>query len=263
MSEVAAPEQAPENTPSQVEETSTEATNVEAGNADQKPAEPERPKKSGWEKRIDKLTARAYQAEERAKQLEQRLAEQAQAAPSQPAAADANAPRFDDFETDAEYAAAVAQYTAEKTVQDRLAQDRERVEREQAQHAQVSRQQRIERFLAAGEDANPGFTDAVMAPDLEITSDTLEAALEVPNGAEVLSHLAKTPAELSRIASLSPAMQALEVGRVSERLNNARTTAAPEPVTPVTTAASTPSNELRDDMPIEQWVKMRRKQVGR
>ena len=64
------------------------------------------------------------------------------------------------------------------------------------------------------------------------------AMLESESGAEILYHLAKQPAELKRIAALSPVSAVREIGKLEAALT--KSSSAPENGTPRITGAPKP-----------------------
>jgi hypothetical protein len=95
-----------------------------------------------------------------------------------------------------------------------------------------------------------------------------DAIFEADNGPEVLYNLWKNPKEMRRIASLRPAAQALELGRLSVRLSTQTPTAttvskAPEPIKPVNAGRAPTSTVPTDNDDIRTWMKKRNKQTGR
>ena len=89
----------------------------------------------------------------------------------------------------------------------------------------------------------------------------VESIQESDIGPRILLHLQKNRAEAKRIAGLSHIAQIKEVGRIEERLQSrtAATSKAPDPISPLR-SNNNPMTGLRDDLPIDQWMKVREKQ---
>jgi hypothetical protein len=204
-----------------IEQTSDNATEqepgtVEAETADDAGAEP-KPKQVPWfQKRIDELTAKKYEAERRAAYFEG-LANAGTAKPveTQPAVPD----RYDDPE-------GYDRYLIEQT---------KRELREE-----LSGQRRLTTYgerVAKIREAKPDYDSVTTNPDLAITPAMAEVIMESDVGPEVAYHLGTNPAEAARIASLSEKLQAKELGRLEERLSQpvkapqARTPPPPPPQT--------------------------------
>jgi hypothetical protein len=116
--------------------------------------------------------------------------------------------------------------------------------------------------------------DSVTIPDGPGVQAARQAMLESESGAEILYHLAKHPAELKRIAALSPVSAVREVGKLeaafakSPALENgtARITGAPKPPPPTGRPAKTTTDSLDDPAVVKdyaKWEKLRMAQLER
>lgn len=210
-----------------------------------KPAELPR----GVQKRIDKLTARLREAESK-------LAEAAK-----PAEVDDKEPRIEDFDFDSDkYEEAKIAYRVRKELK-----------KEESAKAKASEQQKqqavIESAKAKFEQAGEKFDDFddVVYTNQHVTKEMAQAVLFSDVGPDIAYYLGKNPEESQRIAALPPARQKIEIGKLEVRFTTKpepRTTNAPEPIKPVSSAGKAPSM-LSDDMPLADWMKLRQQQARR
>ena len=252
MSDEAIAEQGPEN-PETVENLVDEATTTPEPEKAPEKSEPSIDERlarqaKGFEKRIKKLTAQRYE-------LQAALDEQKAATVETPQ----NKPNPDDFETDADYAAAVAEHAAAEAVKRQSEAAAESAKKAEARQAQVDKETQVQTMLQKAETLYEGVTNRAM--EIDLTEGMLDAVVAADNSPEVLNHLASDPAEASRIASMSPVAQAMAIGRLAERLTVKPETRAPEPVTPVNDTGATDAGGLSDRLSTAEWVKRRRAQV--
>lgn len=229
--------------PSQTADSAT-AQNPSAGNEPQNPdAQPQdnAPKKgNGVQKRIDELTRERYEAQRQAEYWRS-MAEAAQQPQQQPK--EDPVPRIEDFQDvnsfmDARDAWVRRQAKAE--IVQELTQAQQRAQFEQQQHAQqLAQQQTVERFVAQEHDARARYQDydAAVSSQLmqqvkQVRPDVIQAVIDSPHGPDVAYFLAKNPARVQQIASLSPVAAAREIGRIEQMFMGQKQvtqTPAPEP----------------------------------
>ncbi|WP_333609518.1 hypothetical protein [Arsukibacterium sp.] len=194
------------------------------------------------QKRIDRLTKRAAEAErlateERTKReaLEQKLSGgKQQDATDEPDAAD--------FDSYSDYLDALAKYNSDNEGK----QDDKAKEADKADTKSEQKEQTDDEFAEALEDVQASFADSkakwadfdevVTAPDLAITNDMVKALAETDDPAAVAYYLGKNKEEAKRIAGLKPLGIARELGRIETKLAAApikRASSAPDPITPV------------------------------
>lgn len=188
-----------------------------------------KPKKTANE-RIAELTAKQRQAErDAAAKDEEARYWRDQALRNQPAPApQANdgKPTSDQFESYDDYVEALTDWKAENTVNARLA----------AQQQQSTIQTRVQTFeqrvATQFPDGEPeGLSALRRAPSLP--EGVQEVILSSENGPKLADHLGNNPAELRRLSSLTPTMQAFELAKLEQRLaappKTATTAPAPHP----------------------------------
>lgn len=214
-----------------------QAGEKEPQNQDAQPQEP--PKKAGIQKRIDELTRERYEAQRQAEYWRQ-LAEQTRAAPqAEPAKP---APRIEDFQDVNQFMDArdawVREQTKSEVIRDLTeAQRRQNFEAQQHQR-NIAIQQTVERFNAQEHDARTRYADydaAVTSPLMQqvkqVRPDVIQAVIDSPHGPDVAYFLAKNPAKVQQIASLSQVAAAREIGRIEQMFmgQKSQVTNAPEP----------------------------------
>lgn len=97
--------------------------------------------------------------------------------------------------------------------------------------------------------------------DLSQKPDFIEAVTSLPNAADVYFHLGSNPDEAAHVLRLPPVRMAMELARLSAAVGKPKPASkASAPITPVG-RSSTPSSDLTDDMPIDEWMKRRQAQV--
>lgn len=211
--------------------------------ADAAPAEDKPKKDPWWQKRIDEVTAKRYEADARATAAEQALA---------------------DF---------IAQQRGpdpEPTTEGRVYTQAELDQLTQQRASQLAQQQTFTaRCNTVAEEGSKTFGSEWDASLKNLTSvgvlspqDTsfIEAALETDAPEKVLHHLGQDPDEAARVAALPPLKRAIEMDRIATRLNakgapEKRT--APPPVTPVDGSAS--PNFDPETASIAEFIKWREK----
>lgn len=192
-------------------------------------------KKNRTQARIDEITRKRREAERdaadaRAKQarLEERLA-----------LYEGDAPKSDDFDTEAEYQAALASHEAKKQSK----AERELDVKDAKAEAQAAQKRAADAAweaydLKAAEmrDRVPDFDAKVNDPSVPFSDAMAEEIRVADRGPEIAYHLANNPDEARRLASIGNATElAREFGRMEARLDaqpapKPKTTNAPDPV---------------------------------
>lgn len=228
---------------------------------EEKPAEPPIPK--GVQKRIDRAVRQRYEAEARAKMLEERLSalEQQRQAPP-PRERDDSEPTIDKFQNFDEYVAAKAEWIAARKIEQTLTEREKRqvAERESAERIKTAEQwqQRLQKATAE----MPDFEDVLASSDVPMTATMQQAIMESDIGPKLAYHLARNPDDAVKIAQMSPTKATIALGRLEERLSaNPTKTAsnAPAPITPVGQRATVSKDP--DKMSTDEWLKWRREQL--
>lgn len=219
------------------------------------------------QKRIDRLTWEANEAKRKAEELEAKLRERQERQPDPLAAR----PKMEDFQDYEAYLEALADWKAEEKAQ-RL---REELKGEyEKSKAKAESDRRMEAFRAAESKFRATVTDydeAIQdAQDTPMTQVMFDVILESEVGPNILYYLAKNPDEAERIAHLSPARQAAEIGKLEDKLaqqlkdpQKPKASNAPPPVNPVRARGSASTPRLDDpNLSMEEYSRLRRKQLS-
>lgn len=91
---------------------------------------------------------------------------------------------------------------------------------------------------ASFEADHPDYQDLVYSDDVKITPVMSQAILEAEDGPAIAYHLGQNPEMAERIAGLTPAQQAIELGRLSVKLATPPPKPKPEPIRPLNTRNS-------------------------
>ena len=252
------PAEAPKEPKPVAEAATPEPEKTEPESPEAKPDE-EKATSRRFERRIDRAHRRAAEAQAKAELLEKQLAEvKAQQAPKPPS----TAPRMEDFTDVQKYAEAHAEFVKEQALK-----DYERKQRETAfQTRQTKLVQDWEAKVAEASDKYEDFQEIV--GDLKPTTPWSVAVMRSKNGGDVAHYLGKHPKEAQEIFALEPEDQFLEIGRLSARLANVETkpktpSKAPAPITPVQTEAKPSGDEIRENQPFEEYMKIGNKMFRR
>lgn len=99
--------------------------------------------------------------------------------------------------------------------------------------------------------------------NIGMTPAFIEAADATGMPADIINALGKDLDEAARIMALPPIQMAVELTKLTSRLTApTRVSRAPEPIQPITSRAPANPDELRDDLPIEEWMRRRTAQTN-
>lgn len=246
----------------------------------QDPNEDPDTRKGGRERRIDKLTRENAELQRRLSALEQAGKPPQGAQPAEPPAAKpANGanpkPDLADYKTLEEYTEALVDWKEDQ----REAKRREAEARTAAEKAASEEQTTWAKREAAAAKAHPDYRDLVestVVPAGPGVAAARQALLEDENGAEILYHLAKNPAELERIAGLSPVRATIEIGRLSASITASsngdpgnpkpKVSGAPRPPSPIKNGTVKTSGSIYDEDTARnypEWLRLREAQLKR
>ena len=225
----------------------------------EKPAEESIPK--GVQKRIDRAVRQKYEAEARAKILEERVsameARQSQA-PQQRQSTNGE-PTIDKFDNFDEYVAAKAEYIAKKQIESTLT---EREMRQRAEYETAERQKTVDSWnkrVASATADMPDFEEVLASSDVPMTLPMQQAIMESDIGPKLAYYLANNPDEAEQIAGMSPIGTIRALGRIEERLS-AKPTKTPTSMPPPIKSLGTKAIVTKDpgkmsDAEYEKWRK--------
>jgi hypothetical protein len=205
---------------------------------------------------IQKEKAKAEaKAERRAlKAYRETLERFAQQQPVQPQQTEDYRPSRANYATDDDWVEAVTDWKLQQ-------RDREfNNQRQQAQAKTVA--EKTESFYAEAQKI-AGF-DREAFDELPLTPAIANALIGSDVAAKLMVHMAAHPDEVERIAGLSPARQAAEIGKLETKLSSSATKAsnAPPPIKPIGSRGSS-SNTDPSRMTMEEYNAMRKAQGAR
>lgn len=237
-----------------VEETPDSEPAVEAQTESEPEAENEaevtdKPKQNPkLEKRFSELTKRAKQAEADKANLEARLQElESKQAPA-PVQVDpvSEKPQASQFNDAFEYAEALAEWSAEKALEQRDIQEQQRKIDEQRNEVIKSWSQKLEKAKAN----LPDFDDMVASSNVQVRDEVRDAILESDVGPEILYHLASNDEYAEKFAAMPSGKALKELGKLEvqferkEALSEVKSepvarSKAPAPIKPITAGKGT------------------------
>ena len=216
--------------------------------------DPEKSSSRRFERRIDRATRKAAEAEAKAEAAERRAAE-LEARLNAPKTTE-DAPKMENFTDVAEYEKAARAHERQLA--------KKEFEKEQRESSLKTEQEELNRGwedqVSKGVEKYDDFEDVV--GDLKPDTAWKEAIMRADNGYDIAQFLGKHPKEAARINALrSPAAQVLEIGKLSVKLSQApeapkKPSQAPKPIAPVTGAAEATGKSFADPMPIEEYMKV-------
>ena len=157
-------------------------------------------------------------------------------------------PRSEDFESEADYQAALTAYHVQKALAEEKAREVEaRIEGVKAEERRIAEAAQAEvaanwvRQIEAGKARYPDFEAKVFSDANTIPKGVAMVIAGLDNAADVAYHVAGDPALQAELAGLPVEMAAVEIGRLSVRLAGRKPkvkSSAPEPVEPGTSLAA-------------------------
>lgn len=162
----------------------------------------------------------------------------------------AGEPQPEQFDDPRQYAKAVVEFERQK-------ESATRAQQQQVQQ-QSSFASRVDDLVADLEEA--GNFDRDKWQRLPISTAMAHAILDSDMSVKVAEHFLQHPDDASRIANLTPARQAAEIGKLEAKLSTATKpkSNAPPPLQPVKAAATSAEPNPKTDP--EGWIKWRNKQ---
>lgn len=201
-------------------------------------------KKGGFQRRIDKLTAKYADKEREAEYWRQEALKGARpnAEAPKPGAQDKNdpgKPKADDFGTHAEFVEALTDWKTDQKLKERDSKaEKSRIESDQQRIAR----EYLERSTKFSEKT-PDFQDVIEeVDDVPLSPAVRDLFLTSENGPQLAYELAKSRDEFVRVNKLPALAAAREIGKLEARLSRpsseatpkeTKTTKAPNPISPV------------------------------
>lgn len=179
----------------------------------------------------------------------------------EPAAGKPSVDQYADYES---YLEDLADWKAEEKYK---AIENEKAQKD-AQARQQSESQRLNErkatLMEAGEAEYADFEEVITSNNVKISEPAYLAIVESEIAHKLAYHLATNPEEAEKLAQLPPYAQAKEIGKLEDRLSapaKKQISKAPAPISPVTSGKASNDSVLSDDLPIDEWMKRRNKEV--
>ena len=221
-------------------------------------ADPAEKAQKGVQKRISRLVREREQAKARADYLERLLQERQPQ--TQPERKEPKPLTRDQFASDDEYVDARAEAKALALLEKIQAENQMR---EQASKLQTIEQKR-EKIFSDAEALGDGDFDRDSFANVRITPVMAEAILDSDVAAKLVYHFHWNPEEAARIANLSPARQAAEIGKIEDKLSAAKPqkSGAPSPIQPIA-GQKARAEKNPAEMSYKEYVAWREKSLKR
>jgi hypothetical protein len=181
-------------------------------------------------------------------------------------------PKREDYESYEDFIVARAEYRAERKAEERIS-SRERESREtQTRESQSREQKRLEETWNASLDKAreelDDYDEVTSESEAPTTPHMTRAIMESDIGAKIAYHLAKHPEDAARIAKLSPVRQIAEIGKLEDKVSQAKPaprkpSSAPDPIAPNKGTAPAAKSIFDPDISQEEYNRLRREQRGR
>jgi hypothetical protein len=235
---------------------------AESDESDEGEGDEQKPKKkSGYRKRIEKLSQR-ISAREQEIEYWKRQAMGGQTQKDQPkddqqtkAARDPKEPREEDFDDFDSYFAAKVEYATEKRFEAERARAKEREAQESQKKAASDHQGRVEAFMKQTPDYTDVITEAMdeLGEDFRVSPSVERLIMKRADGPALLYELAKNPDQFREICAMSYEDAAFELGQIAVGLKRPvetearpKTTSAPKPLARVGAKAAAPPKSIYD-----------------
>ena len=242
---------------------------------DQKPK-----KKGGFQKKIDKLSAKAARAREEAEYWRNEALKakpqekpEVNTKPKTETQSLSTKPKEESFDTHAEYVEALTDWKIEQRDKDREMKAKEVEVKTQYEKAVKSFQQKVSEFQKSHDDFKEALEDV---DDIPLSFGLQEVIVSSDFGPQVMYELAKNREELERVNRLSPLAAAREIGKIEARLakesdsseknqNINKQTKAPPPINPVSGKGSArPIKSIFDpNISQTQYEELRMQQIAK
>lgn len=233
-------------------ESDREDDNEESDTSEDDDSEGERKPRNGYEKRIATLTRRLRESEARNSEKRE--------TPAKDDAKPQGKPKVSDFDNYEDFIEALADFKAEEKFTSLRERDKA-----------ASTEKDFTRKYASGMKKFADW-DEVVTDDVQISKTAVSALKETDDPAAIVYNLGKLPSsELDKFNDLSPAKQALYIGRMEAKLEKGskgnesserRTSKAPEPISPTRERGGKIEKDP-DKMSFAEYDAFRRQQIAR
>lgn len=246
----------------ETEVESTESTEAQVDDegldsSEDSEAESEKPKKTGFEKRISKEVARKKEAQAEANYWKRvALERQGETQVTPQAVQAADKPKFADYNDIETYTEALTDWKLEQKLV-------EKEQKSQADTVTKNYNDRVKEFSKV----RPDFQEVLADSDIVVSDYVKQLIFESDVGPALALYLAENEDEAARINGMSLVRQVAEVGKLEDRLVTKKVdkkvfSKAPAPVSPIKGGAPVTAKSLDDpSVSPDEWIKMRNKQT--
>jgi hypothetical protein len=232
-------------------------------------------KKSGYQRRIDKLNARHKAAQDELEYWKSQALKTGQAEPKQEQKVDRKAdgkPNPESFETHSEYVEALTDWKLDQKEASRRAEEEKSKVLSEQEKLYKAHLEREKSFIDKTDDYADVLEDVNYLQDA--TPALQQLIVSSDNGPEIMYELAKNKAEYERINKLPPLALARELGRLESKIISKasddkkpepkKLTSAPKPIDPVSKGKGTVAKSIDDpSLSFTDYVRLRREQMKR
>lgn len=208
----------------------------------------EKPKKSRFQERIDRLTADKYQAEREARHLRDQLEK----------LKSRQDPEYDPQDYEAAENARLRRVMREE--------QSSAIEIEAEQAARNAAERRAAIFQARLEEAKETIPDLEQSMErfaqLPVTQESAELIAESDKAAHIAHYLSRNPTLAYEIANMSPAMQGRAIAQIEHRVSlpTKKASKAPPPPPSVKPTSNSPLSKSADQMSALEYLEWRQSQ---
>ena len=222
---------------------------------DDKTEEQKPKKKGGFQRKLERVEREKQELAARLAELEKKIS---QPKPEQKIEkkVDDGRPKLEDFEDQASYIEAVADWKLEQKEKQKAEAASKDKERSEFESKVKSFSDKAKEFGKSVDD----YEDTILDVDhIPLSRDFESALLDSEIGPQVLYELAKNPAEFAKVNSMPRSSIDRMIGRLEEKLTQTKTTKAPPPPKPVG-AKGSGSLKKPEDMDFAEYKKWRASQ---
>lgn len=239
-------ESAPQEAEAETDESAGDETEQDGEDAvkpeQDEEAEEKKPKKDKVQRRIDRITKEKREAEERAKWIESENARLKKELAERQGGKD-SPPLVEEFENFDDFADALADWKAEKKLEEARSNDAKKAAEEAKKASRELLAAQLDQGRAKYEDFDRVATATPLDGGPTITSAMLDVMQESPIMADIAYYFGKNPDESVRISGLSHIAQVREIVLLEQKIINSdiakpkKVTKAPTPIKPVGSSA--------------------------
>lgn len=210
-------------------------------------------RKSGVQKRIDKLTADKYEAQRKAELAEEKLKKLLEADSSDDVSGKPNA---DDYDTYDEYLEKLVDWRAGKAAEKSERHEKLKEQAESEADREVTLNGIAANLQQAGMAKHDDFMATVQATP--INDDMLMVIGDSEVGADIAYYLGKNPDQAAHIASLSPVQMGRAIAIIEQEVSRSAPAQVQKPAATVEKVKGSAKPDTDpENLPIDEWMRLR------